>query len=56
MSVPETEQQCPNRNIYISEIRILLKTYSQNLGYIHVTLLYTWACDHKDQLIYYHKD
>ena len=34
MPAPETDYQWHNINIYISEIRILLKPYSQKLGYI----------------------
>ena len=35
MPAPETDQQYININIYVSEIRILLKTYSQKLGYTY---------------------
>ena len=56
MPVSVTDQQCPNRNIYISEIRILLKTNSQKLGYILtklVTLVNTLNCNISK--IYKHK-
>ena len=33
-SVPETDKQCPPRNIHISQILTLIKTHSQKLGYI----------------------
>ena len=40
MPVPETDYQCHNRNICITETRILLKTYSQKLGYILTKMFY----------------
>ena len=39
MSVPDTDYQCPNRNIYVSEVWTLLKNYSKKLGYIYIYLL-----------------
>ena len=36
MPNPEADYQCPNKNIYICEIWVWLKIYSQKLGYIHI--------------------
>ena len=41
------ETECPNKNIYISEICVLLKTYSQKLCYALklIILIYTLDCN-----------
>ena len=47
MPIPETEKQCPNRNMNKAEILILLETHSQKLGHVSklVTLAYTLDCN-----------
>ena len=43
MPIPKIDKQCPkrNRNIYNSEIWILLTTYSQKLGYTLIKTCYS---------------
>ena len=57
MPVPETDYQRPNKNIYISEIWVLLKTNYRKLGYRLklATIVYamnynvSWISKHKDK-------
>ena len=57
MSVPETDWQCPNRFIRISEVWILLKTYSQKLGvYLLKLVNHVYALDCNVSWIYKYKD
>ena len=57
MSVPETDWECPNRFIRISEVWILLKTYSQKLGvYLLKLVNHVYALDCNVSWIYKYKD
>ena len=52
MLIPETDKQCPSRNKYISQICILLKIYSQKLGYLSKLVIIAYVLDYNVSWIY----